>query len=195
MLKLITAALAACLSLACLPDKLSADFAIFRVDPGGGVTAAVNGSPIILPEGFGLTWTNRAGPDGRTSFVLTSHMAAPNSYSGVWTGGLVDGWSGWNGLVGYFSSVTYPGGTSEPYPHGLVLDGYVMAALEGEPVTFRDDAGVTVVTIGRPPGLSVQSVFDFLDAYFAGGPVADFNHSGALTVQDVFDFLAWWSGG
>jgi hypothetical protein len=41
---------------------------------------------------------------------------------------------------------------------------------------------------GPPP--SVQDIFDFLAAYFAQDPRADFNGVGGLTVQDLFDFLA-----
>lgn len=45
--------------------------------------------------------------------------------------------------------------------------------------------------------LSVQDVFDFLDAWFAGQPEANFaGGSGTPTVQSVFDFLtAWFAGG
>jgi hypothetical protein len=39
-------------------------------------------------------------------------------------------------------------------------------------------------------GLSVQDIFDFLAAFFAGEFNADFNHSMTITVQDIFDFLA-----
>jgi hypothetical protein len=39
-------------------------------------------------------------------------------------------------------------------------------------------------------GVSVQDIFDFLTAYFAASPAADFNHSGGPpTVQDIFDFI------
>jgi len=38
--------------------------------------------------------------------------------------------------------------------------------------------------------VSVQDIFDFLAAYFAGDPAADINNSGSVTVQDIFDFLA-----
>ncbi|HMN41016.1 MAG TPA: GC-type dockerin domain-anchored protein [Phycisphaerales bacterium] len=42
--------------------------------------------------------------------------------------------------------------------------------------------------------LSVQDIFDFLNAWFAGNPAADFNGSG-LAVSDIFDFLnAWFAG-
>jgi hypothetical protein len=43
--------------------------------------------------------------------------------------------------------------------------------------------------------ISVQDIFDFLAAYFAGDPRADFNHSGAISVQDIFDFLAAYFAG
>jgi probable HAF family extracellular repeat protein len=43
--------------------------------------------------------------------------------------------------------------------------------------------------------VSVQDIFDFLAAWFAGDLRADFNHSGAVTVQDLFDFLAAWFAG
>lgn len=42
--------------------------------------------------------------------------------------------------------------------------------------------------------LSVQDIFAFLNAWFAGDPRADFNGCG-LSVQDIFDFLnAWFTG-
>ena len=42
--------------------------------------------------------------------------------------------------------------------------------------------------------LEVQDIFDFLGAWFAGLPSANFN-GGILSVQDIFDFLASWFGG
>jgi hypothetical protein len=44
-------------------------------------------------------------------------------------------------------------------------------------------------------GVSVQDIFDFLSAYFAGQFTADFNHSMSITVQDIFDFLAAYFAG
>jgi len=44
-------------------------------------------------------------------------------------------------------------------------------------------------------GLTVQDIFDFLAAYFAGSTLADFNGAGGLSVQDVFDFLAAYFAG
>ncbi|MFN7022894.1 MAG: GC-type dockerin domain-anchored protein, partial [Phycisphaerales bacterium] len=37
--------------------------------------------------------------------------------------------------------------------------------------------------------LSVQDIFDYLAAYFAGSPGADVNGSGGISVQDIFDYL------
>jgi hypothetical protein len=42
--------------------------------------------------------------------------------------------------------------------------------------------------------LSVQDIFAYLNAWFAGASSADFN-GGGLSVQDIFDFLnAWFAG-
>ena len=44
-------------------------------------------------------------------------------------------------------------------------------------------------------GVSVQDIFGFLAAWFAGDPLADFNGAGGVSVQDIFDFLAAWFAG
>lgn len=44
-------------------------------------------------------------------------------------------------------------------------------------------------------GVSVQDIFDFLNAWFASNMSADFNTSGAVSVQDIFDFLSAWFAG
>jgi hypothetical protein len=43
--------------------------------------------------------------------------------------------------------------------------------------------------------VTVQDIFDFLAAWFAGSPRADFNGTHGVTVQDIFDFLAAWFAG
>jgi hypothetical protein len=42
--------------------------------------------------------------------------------------------------------------------------------------------------------LAVQDIFDFLNGWFAGSCLADFN-GGGLSVQDIFDFLNSWFAG
>lgn len=44
-------------------------------------------------------------------------------------------------------------------------------------------------------GVSVQDIFDFLTAWFAGAPASDVNGVGGITVQDIFDFLGFWFAG
>jgi hypothetical protein len=44
-------------------------------------------------------------------------------------------------------------------------------------------------------GVTVQDIFDFLSAWFAGLPTADFNGQNGVTVQDIFDFLSAWFAG
>ena len=43
--------------------------------------------------------------------------------------------------------------------------------------------------------LTVADIFDFLAAWFASSPNADFNRNGAINVNDIFDFLAAWFAG
>jgi hypothetical protein len=43
--------------------------------------------------------------------------------------------------------------------------------------------------------LTVQDIFDFLAAYFAGTTTADINNANGLSVQDIFDFLAMYFAG
>ncbi len=56
------------------------------------------------------------------------------------------------------------------------------------PVVCRAD-------INGQGGITVQDIFDFLAAWFAGGASGDFNGQGGITVQDIFDFLAAWFAG
>ena len=44
-------------------------------------------------------------------------------------------------------------------------------------------------------GVTVQDIFDYLAAWFAGTPNADFNGANGVTVQDIFDYLAAWFAG
>jgi hypothetical protein len=44
-------------------------------------------------------------------------------------------------------------------------------------------------------GLTVQDIFDFLNAWFAGAAAADFDGANGLQVQDIFAYLnAWFAG-
>ena len=81
---------------------------------------------------------------------------------------------------------------------GSVITGY------GINPAGNTEAWVAVIPVPAPPcpadfngvgGVTVQDIFDFLNAYFGNDPGADFNDSGAVTVQDIFDFLnAYFAG-
>jgi hypothetical protein len=44
--------------------------------------------------------------------------------------------------------------------------------------------------------VSVQDIFDYLNAWFAGSPFTHLAGPGQSTVQDIFDFLSvWFAGG
>lgn len=65
----------------------------------------------------------------------------------------------------------------------------------GSVTTEAVELRVCVADFNCSGSLSVQDVFDFLGAYFAGDSRADFNTSGTVTVQDIFDFLnAYFAG-
>lgn len=44
-------------------------------------------------------------------------------------------------------------------------------------------------------GVTVQDIFDFLGAWFAGSTAANVNADAGVSVQDIFDFLAMWFAG
>ena len=82
---------------------------------------------------------------------------------------------------------------------------YLLANTTYLPFSGSSGSSAVKVSFGSVPGcapdfngdgsLSVQDIFDFLAAWFAGTPSADFNGVGGLSVQDIFDFLAAWFGG
>jgi hypothetical protein len=70
---------------------------------------------------------------------------------------------------------------------------------DGDPLgpsmfTFTVNGAPCAVDFNHNGTVEVQDIFDFLNAWFAGNPAADFN-GGGLSVQDIFDFLnAWFVG-
>jgi hypothetical protein len=55
--------------------------------------------------------------------------------------------------------------------------------------------GCCAADFNNSGGLTIQDIFDFLNAWFAGDPRADFDHTNGLQVQDIFAFLnAWFAG-
>ena len=44
-------------------------------------------------------------------------------------------------------------------------------------------------------GLNPQDIFDFLGAWFALDPRAEYNHDGHIDVGDIFSYLGAWFAG
>lgn len=93
---------------------------------------------------------------------------------------------------------------SRPPTTGTVTIGLFRPGSIGSPSEVAV-AGLPVPTVPPPPcaadfnqsgpPATVQDIFDYLAAYFAELPAADFNGVGGLTVQDLFDFLAAYFAG
>jgi hypothetical protein len=195
---MLLAAIALCASMiGALPARADG-YAEFFINPAGQVTGSINGSPLTLPTSFAIVMGSFDDPEhpGQTLFSMYSCTATPNSYSDLWVGGrvLTTDFHGFSGLVGYFSTISYPGPVPpEPVLMRLVIDGHPMIDFTGEPVRVDVVGEDTRVRLGRPPPLSFD-LYTFLDAWFSGALEADINADGVLSVQDLFDFLAGWFG-
>jgi hypothetical protein len=83
------------------------------------------------------------------------------------------------------------------YSPGLVgatgTDPCTTTSLVGTPVTNHAETPCRA-DFNHIDGVTVQDIFDFLNAWFAGSAAADFN-GGGIDTQDIFDFLnAWFAG-
>jgi hypothetical protein len=88
-------------------------------------------------------------------------------------------------VVSAYSSVS---GGSSPY-------GTVLVTLGGAARFTQTLPGCCKADFNQSGQVSVQDIFDFLAAWFAGSPAADFNGASGITVQDIFDFLTAWFAG
>ncbi len=70
-----------------------------------------------------------------------------------------------------------------------------------DPVSLVARRGTFLVTLrclgdfNASGSVTVQDIFDFLTAFFAGDISADVNGQGGVSTQDIFDFLTLWFGG
>ncbi len=78
----------------------------------------------------------------------------------------------------------------------LIIGGrFLSAGGVPSPYFARWNACLCRADFNSTDGLTVQDIFDFLNAWLAADPRADFNGADGLTVQDIFDFLNGWLAG
>ncbi len=143
-------------------------------DPSGScVPAAITAHPSV----------QHACPGGMASFSVTASGAPPISYQ-------------WR-----LNSVDLPGATGPtltfPSPQPSNAGSYDCVVHNNCGMATSNPASLVFcqADFNCVDGLSVQDIFDFLGAWFAGDPRGDFNGDGTTNVGDVFSFLGAWFGG
>ncbi len=113
----------------------------------------------------------------------------------------------------YFTDVgTSPGGKRIFRLHDLDNDGLFLSpgerteflsqataaaagVLDTRYMGWLRDISACAADFNNSGNLTVQDIFDFLNAWFNSDPRADFNNVNGLNIQDIFDYLnAWFAG-
>lgn len=150
-------------------------------------------------------------PESGTWSTLGGGLASPVYQLAVLPNGDIVAWTG-SGLFRYHDGAAAWSPT-QPSLGGAVIINAMLALPNGDLLVagYSGDYGTETPLLARyvfpssPPacpadfdcsgGLSVQDIFDFLNAWLAGDPRADFNGVNGITVQDIFDYLnAWFAG-
>lgn len=167
-----------------------------------------NAAELILASSPQITehpQTGRSCPSAPTTFSVTATSDPAPSYRWQWR---PTGTSTWTDLgVG----VNPASGTSRLTAQGVntaTLSVQSLAILPGsdhfrcvvgvsECEASSDSATFTICPADHncSGSLTVQDLFSFLAAWFAGEDTGDFDHSGTASVQDIFSFLAAWFSG
>lgn len=71
----------------------------------------------------------------------------------------------------------------------------IEAAIDDFAVTRQTCTATCPADVNGSSTATVQDIFDFLNAWFAGTPLGDFSGDNGFTVQDIFDYLAAWFTG
>ncbi len=146
----------------------------------------------IWGENIGWVHAGNGGPYANTN--NTDYGVNYNAGTGALTG------LAWGENVGW---INFSGGALAVPANAARIDATrIRGYAWGENIGWinLDDANVFVgfkcpADFNESGAVSVQDIFDFLAAYFAGLPEADINGSGTISVQDIFDFLtAYFSG-
>lgn len=203
----------------CTAGRYSGNAESWRM--GDGSTAA--GSDVVLydwemgttlaPEAWDpapLTW---ACPGGSVEARVGAASGEPREHQ--WQAFDATPQEGWRNLESgpLMVSGVEVGTVVDPMAPAMTLDGLRLSRLRGvglaasirlrcvtinpcgEAISGEAEIRECTADFNCSGAVSVQDVFDFLEAYFAGSPGADVNGSGPVTVQDIFDFLeAYFAG-
>ncbi|MFN7020566.1 MAG: GC-type dockerin domain-anchored protein [Phycisphaerales bacterium] len=77
----------------------------------------------------------------------------------------------------------------------FVIGGATRAVIVDSVFLYVSDVNLCIADFNNSGEVTVQDLFDFFAAYFAGDPRADVNNDGTLAVQDIFDYLALYFAG
>ncbi len=123
-------------------------------------------------------------------FAPQSSTATLQKWDGATTWSAVP--SGTIGNLADLASFEDASGTALYVAHaGFFADGKWAVGL----ARLRSPCRTCPADFNRSGNVTVQDIFDFLIAYFAGDSSADFNGVGGVTVQDIFDFLVAYFAG
>ena len=139
---------------------------------------AVTKAPSATPVPFTFAYS----PATFAATLTFSAPLTPGTYNVAVSDAVTAGGIALDGELSSNSSAALPSGNGQP--GGIAAYSFTVDAPPPCAADFNTSGAATV-----------QDIFDFLAAWFAGQISADFNHSGAVSVQDIFDFLAAWFAG
>ncbi len=140
---------------------------------------------------------NRTVNTGADVTFLTQNSGTVDQRRWQWSQNGVSGWVNLSNIAGQISGAT--SATLTLSNVNAADAGYYRLSLTSDCDSAVSAAARLIVRcpadFNNSGSATVQDIFDYLDAYFAGLRSADFNGSGSVTVQDIFDYLeAYFAG-
>jgi len=113
----------------------------------------------------------------------------PSTPNASWTHTpLTDGPTGWGSSI--TGSTEFAMTLSNAHPYDRKFSYYMIATNSCGPTSsYYSTISMCPSDFNCSGSTTVQDIFDFLTAYFAGNASADFNGVGGVSVQDIFDFI------
>ncbi|MBY0313398.1 MAG: formylglycine-generating enzyme family protein [Phycisphaerales bacterium] len=164
-------------------------------------TATATGD-IANPSATTVNWQRGADWNGQNGNVTTVGSCLNSSFYGAFDmNGNVQEWLQDTSTLGGLNNRFIAGGTFFAVPTFGILP---EDSFPAPPLSEDSATGFRFASPALPPcradfngveGVTLNDIFDYLNAWFAGNTSADFNGVGGLTVEDLFDYLnAWFAG-